>query len=74
MTTGRAETFADGVLAIAATLLILNVGSNLPAATHATQGLGHELIQSWPTFGWRWISTSSSYKARSRRGNVASTC
>jgi TMEM175 potassium channel family protein len=56
MTTGRAETFADGVLAIAATLLILNVGSNLPAATHPTHGLGNLLIKSWPTFAAYGIS------------------
>src|SRR5260221_9871447 len=56
MTTGRAETFADGVLAIAATLLILNVGSSLPATTHATHGLGHELVTSWPTFAAYGIS------------------
>jgi uncharacterized membrane protein len=56
MTTGRAETFADGVLAIAATLLILNVGSSLPATTHPTHGLGHELVKSWPTFAAYGIS------------------
>ena len=56
MTTGRAETFADGVLAIAATLLILNVGSSLPAAAPITHGLGHELTRSWPTFAAYGIS------------------
>jgi TMEM175 potassium channel family protein len=57
MTTGRAETFADGVFAIAATLLILNVGSTLPAApTHPALGLGHELVKSWPTFAAYGIS------------------
>jgi uncharacterized membrane protein len=50
MTTGRAETFADGVLAIAATLLILNVGGSLPAGAQQTSDLGHDLLHSWPTF------------------------
>jgi uncharacterized membrane protein len=57
MTTGRAETFADGVFAIAATLLILNVGSTLPATpAHLTRGLGYELVHSWPTFAAYGIS------------------
>ena len=56
MTTGRAETFADGVLAIAATLLILNVGSTLPSTTSHVHGLGKELLRSWPTFAAYGIS------------------
>jgi len=56
MTTGRAETFADGVFAIAATLLILNVGSNLPAPSTHDPHLGKTLIESWPTFAAYGIS------------------
>lgn len=43
MSTARLETFADGVFAIAATLLILDVhtsGSNL----------GHDLVRIWPSY------------------------
>ena len=46
MTTARLETFADGVFAIAATLLIIDVG--LPANLH--DSLGHELLQIWPQY------------------------
>jgi uncharacterized membrane protein len=56
MTTGRAEAFADGVFAIAATLLILNVGSNLPATRVHDPHLGTALIRSWPTFAAYGIS------------------
>jgi uncharacterized membrane protein len=56
MTTGRAETFADGVLAIAATLLILNVGGSLPAGAQPVRDLGHDLVHSWPTFAAYGIS------------------
>jgi uncharacterized membrane protein len=56
MTTGRAETFADGVLAIAATLLILNVGTQIPAPPQASHGLGKLLTESWPSFAAFGIS------------------
>jgi uncharacterized membrane protein len=46
MDTGRLETFADGVFAIAATLLILNVSVALPAHGHLT----HELARAWPEY------------------------
>jgi uncharacterized membrane protein len=46
VTTTRLETFADGVFAIAATLLIIDVG--LPANFH--DSLGHELLQIWPQY------------------------
>jgi uncharacterized membrane protein len=41
----RLETFADGVFAIAATLLILNV--ELPKSSGS---LGHELVHLWPAY------------------------
>jgi len=46
MTPGRLETFADGVFAIAATLLILNV--ELPQPSTGT--LGDELLRLWPAY------------------------
>jgi uncharacterized membrane protein len=45
MNKARLETFADGVLAIAATLLILNV--ELPSRRGP---LGHELLHLWPGY------------------------
>ena len=44
MTTGRLETFSDGVFAIAATLLILDV--NIPSHGAVT----HELLHIWPSY------------------------
>jgi uncharacterized membrane protein len=46
MTTARLETFADGVFAIAATLLIIDVG--LPE--HVSGSLGRELLDLWPQY------------------------
>ncbi len=46
MSTARLETFADGVFAIAATLLILNV--EVPEL--AERSLTHELVRLWPAY------------------------
>ena len=47
MTTARLETFADGVFAIAATLLILNVDAQISEDVHH---LGTELLHIWPSY------------------------
>ena len=47
MTTSRLETFADGVFAIAATLLILNVDAQIGAAP---ADLGAGLVHMWPSY------------------------
>jgi uncharacterized membrane protein len=45
VSTARLETFADGVFAIAATLLIIDVSVNAPGP-----GLGHALVHAWPEY------------------------
>jgi uncharacterized membrane protein len=47
VSTARLETFADGVFAIAATLLILNVDSQVAGDVH---GLGARLLHIWPSY------------------------
>ena len=47
MTTSRLETFADGVFAIAATLLILNVDAQIGPAP---ADLGAGLLHMWPSY------------------------
>src|SRR5438874_552756 len=47
MSRSRLETFADGVFAIAATLLILNVDSQVGTQP---QGLGGRLLHIWPSY------------------------
>jgi uncharacterized membrane protein len=47
MTTGRLETFADGVLGIAATLLILNVDTQIE---EGGRGLAGQLLRIWPSY------------------------
>jgi uncharacterized membrane protein len=44
--TARLETFADGVFAIAATLLIIDVSAGAPGAA-----LGDALLHAWPQYG-----------------------
>jgi uncharacterized membrane protein len=47
MSTSRLETFADGVFAIAATLLILNVDAQVSGDL---PGLGSQLLHIWPSY------------------------
>src|SRR5919201_5252305 len=47
MSTARCETFADGVFAIAATLLILNVDG---AVESGTRDVGGDLLHAWPSY------------------------
>jgi uncharacterized membrane protein len=51
--TDRLETFADGVLAIAATLLILNVDTQV--GEHVTD-LGDRLLEIWPSYAGYAVS------------------
>ena len=47
MSTARLETFADGVFAIAATLLILNVDAQIP---EDVEDLGAQILHIWPSY------------------------
>jgi len=49
MNTGRLETFADGVFAIAATLLILTVDGHFGSCGPGTT-VAHQLACSWPSY------------------------
>jgi len=74
--TTRLETFSDGVFAIAATLLVLELGvSSVPGAR-----LGHELLHLWPsylayatsflTIGIIWINHHYCVEAMARSDRV----
>jgi uncharacterized membrane protein len=52
MSTARLETFADGVLAIAATLLIIDVG--IPSGLGGS--VGHAILEAWPEYAAYAIS------------------
>jgi uncharacterized membrane protein len=53
MSPARLETFADGVFAIAATLLILTVDMEFPKHSH---DVGGDLLHHWPSFAAYGIS------------------
>ena len=53
MNTSRLETFADGVLAIAATLLILNVDAQV---ADDVRDLGGRLLEIWPSYAGYAVS------------------
>jgi|SoiMethySBSTD1v2_1073268.scaffolds.fasta_scaffold356842_3 uncharacterized membrane protein len=53
MRTDRLETFADGVLAIAATLLILNVDTQIG---ERAPDLAHKLLEIWPSYAGYAVS------------------
>jgi uncharacterized membrane protein len=47
VSTNRLESFSDGVIAVAVTLLVLNIDVPPPGSGHS---LGHELLHQWPTY------------------------
>ena len=67
--TARLETFSDGVIAIAITLLVLEI--TVPAIT-GDDSLGHELLKEWPsylgyvvsflTLGTMWINHHNRFR------------
>jgi uncharacterized membrane protein len=53
VSTNRLEAFSDGVIAIAITLLVLEIHVPQPGGEHS---LGHELAQQWPSYAGFAIS------------------
>jgi uncharacterized membrane protein len=49
VTTGRLEAFSDGVIAVAITLLVLNIHVPAPPLQHG-HTLAHELARNWPVY------------------------
>jgi uncharacterized membrane protein len=47
VSTSRMESFSDGVIAVAITLLVLNIEVPRPASG---ESLGHELLKQWPAY------------------------
>jgi uncharacterized membrane protein len=50
MSTGRLESFSDAVIAVAATLLVLNLVVPPPGSPEVAHGLGHALGSKWPAY------------------------
>jgi uncharacterized membrane protein len=56
MSTARLEAFSDAVIAVAATLLVLNLVVPKPETTEVAHGLAHALGRQWPSYGAYAIS------------------